>query len=596
MSISLGIYSPPKADLDLSGGVFNFSAIVPCHVYELTRQAGSAIGSAVVGYPREYAQDAAPELGKTALIKVDNKPMFRGVVGEAPFEIGPTRDEIRLVLFDDKWLLNRRVLGQVGIGTQGSPAGATGFKDVGFECLFNPEGRPNKDPSSLDFNTGSTAVLWTLSDIMQWLFTYYIGTDEATLDAGAQLTGDGYARAPSHLLLSGQSPLQAIDTVAQLAGESWALTPGPTASAFQCVRPGAGTVRTFKLFPPQGGQQITSAGKYHAISCDVPRSIRNVRDVYQAVSAPVLKEHTYTSTGTAPLLKLQASFAASKEYQARYEVDVTQYAAHNLGANLSAGSRPKLWSPDLVTRVSADGSAYLTAAQIASTPVLAANERVQKPVLWISPTSTDPDDARLCTGGYRLDLRAGRLDLKNTVELMPDSGETPEQVAVSSWASAGVWLTVATVLETVVSDETEVGAQYLPTQFYQVISKPDLVPEVREYSYLPDLSGDNNARTQVAGTPAETYIDVADRLSEAIASAIAETASIESAVTLTLPFCPLVAVGDRIAIVGREIGLSGDEVITELVYQFEDSYANEVVVRGTNVVGAIDPDAFVRES
>ena len=596
MSHNLGVFKPPEADLFLAGIVLKSGGRAVVHVQEINKYAGAAIGNAVISYPAAFAVDADPELGKEARLKIGGKTVFRGVVGQGPFDIGPDSDEIVLVLFDDKWLIASKTIGQIGVGTQGDPAGTTGFKDVGFEVIFNRDGRPNKDPASIEFNTGSTAVYWTCKTIMQFLFGYVDAT-VATLDDDL-LSGDGYARIPTHVNLIGQQVHQAIDTVAQLAGESWGLVPGSAKSEFIPVRPGSGTQRTVRLFKPKAGARSTSSNKYHAVRCSVPKSIRSSRDLYQAVSAPIVKEHTYSSVAGEeegdpedPLLLRAASFA-DKSYAARFYVDVTKYADYNLGSSLSAGSTPKPWLAHLVTRISADGSAYVTAAQIAADDTLRGAQRIQKPFVWLA-TDGDKGNARLVDAGHRIDLDHGTIDFKATLDLMADTGDDPEDVAITDWSTVGIWLTVATVLEIPESVETASGSQYLPVSFCQVISKSDLAPERRQLADLPDLAGNNNAITTEADPDEEEYIDITTRLQDAINSAIAASPAVETPVTVELPFVPLFEIGDLLAVSGRAVGASGDEAISSISYKFTEGVPSMAVVNATNVPAAIDPDNYL---
>jgi hypothetical protein len=259
-------------------------------VHEVSVFAGATIGQAVVGWPARYASDASMEMGKSVRLRIGSKTAFRGVVGQMLGTIDPDDDSIGVLLYDDKWLLNSRTVGQVGIGTQGGGAG--GFADVGFQVVFNRAGAPNKNPDSLDFNTGSTAVYWTCKTVLQFLFAYYV-PDGFTLDASA--FSAAYDRAPTDLDLRWMKALDAIDTVVSIAGESWGLTYQTSGSTFVSVRPGAGDQKRVRLFAPKGGARAESAGETVAQNATISKSIRTVRDRYQAVSAPVVKEHTYCS-------------------------------------------------------------------------------------------------------------------------------------------------------------------------------------------------------------------------------------------------------------------------------------------------------------
>jgi len=588
MRLADGVYVPPEGKIVGAVSPYSFFPIV-VHIREIAKYAGAAIGTAVISYPAQYAMDASPQLGAAALIQIGSKTIFRGVVGQAPFEVNTDSDEITLTLFDDKYLMESKMTGQIGIGTQDD--GASGFQDVGYEIVFNAEGRPNKDPESLDFNTGSTAVYWTLSDIMQFLFTYYVDSDVATVSEEA--LDDDYTRIPSNLNLLGQTALSAVDTVAQLSGQSWGLTAAGEASAFIAVKPGAGTERTAWLFRPKSGASVESSGPHHLSSVKVPLTIKNSRDVFQAVSSRVVKESTYSNKGDNPLLSRVTAFV-DKEYAARWKVDVTKYAANNLGANLSSGSRPKPLLQNLLTRRNAAGTAYITAAEIAASPVLASAERLPKTIVWLSEDGTE-GEARLCAGGVRIDYEAGLIDFEPNVSLMVDGEDKPEEVEISDWSTVGIWWTVVTVLELPESTETDEDSRYLPRSFYQIISKPDLVPEKREDVWLPDLSGDKNDVTVLATEEEETYVDISSKLSDAVAAALEASAELESPISAEFPFAPEdFEIGDMLDISGRNVKTTGREVITAIRYLFEEGVPDVLQIEATNITAGLDPEQFVQ--
>ena len=591
MTIMLeGVYKPPTAHIQLEGIVFNHWPVT-AQIIEISKLAGAAVGSAVVIYPSEYASDAAPEMGKWIRLKIGNQIVFRGVVGHGPYQIESRSDELQLVAFDDKWGMEANIIGQPGIGSQGDPAGSEGFQDVGFEVIFNRDGKPNKNASNREFDTGSSAVYWALGDIMLFLFDYYIDSTVAQIDAD-DLTS-AYNRTPSHLCMIGQTALQAVDTVAQLAGQSWGLVPGTSHSQFTPVIPGAGTTRRVYLARPKGGQRVTGTTSYHASSCRAGTTIRNSRDSYLAVSSRIVKETTYKNFGDNPLLTGRGLFE-DKEYYVRYDVDVTKYSANNLGNNLSAGSRPHPWLPHLVTRLTADGSDYVTKAQIDATPALLANERVQKPQVWVSPTDTDSANARLCTGGVRIDCDNATIDFKRVINLEPADAADPDDVEIPNWTNVGIWLTVATVLALPDSVQSSTDDEYLPRTFYDIIQKPDLVPERRQDAWLPDLTNASpNAITQVATSAEEKYVDVDARLTDAINSAIAASPAIESPLMLEFPFLPSIDIGNLIDVRGRNVGASGNEVVTEVSYKFVDGVPSFMKVQATNITVGVDPSQFV---
>lgn len=586
--ISDGVFVAPKCKAYFDAAMFNFFpnewAILEAHSY-----AGEAIGSAVISAPAHYAQDADPDLGRTVRLKFDGQWIFRGLVIEGDFQIGPDEDQLVLTCVDDKWRLQHRTIGQMGIGTQGSPTGADGFADVGFDTTFNKDGKPNKNPGSLDFSLGSTAVYWTLEDILEWIFQYYVELTWATLDTDD--LSAAYEREPSHLALGGQTVLQAIDTVAQLAGQSWGLRAGANYSTFVPVAPGSGSVRAVRLAKPRMRGRANDATIYHASSCRISKTIRNAFDTYQAVSAPIVKETTYTTSGVDPLLVLRAGWSDG-DWVTRYDVDVEAYAAHELGADRTAGAAPKPWLPHLLTRRKSDSQAYITAAEIAATPALRHAEQIGEPIVWLA-TDGVAANARRVTGGMRIDLDHGTVDFKAEVELLDDTEDASAKEEISDWATVDIWLTVATVLETPESVETSAGNQYLHEPAYFIIAKSDLVPERRQDVWLPDLAAGNNDVTTASAGSEEEYVSVTDQLQDAIDSAIASTPAVETQMDADMPFAPVYRIGERIEVLGRESNATGDEVVVESSFQIYEKFESRI--RATNVVGAeaLDPEQFV---
>jgi hypothetical protein len=298
----------------------------------------------------------------------------------------------------------------------------------------------------------------------------------------------------------------------------------------------------------------------------------------------------YSNKGTNPMLKRVENFK-HKEYAARFEVDVSKYEDNNLGKNLSTGSQPKPWLSDLVTRLNATADGYVTAAQISSTPALTKNQRVDIPV-WISTDGTE-GNAKLCSGKFRFDVKHGLIDFEARVEIMTEKGKTREMISVTDWSAVGIWITVATVLENQQVVEST-GETYLPETMYELILKPDLVPERRQNTWLPDLSTElPHQITKLSTSAEEKYIDIEDRLTEAATSAQAQSPKVETPITLLLEFFPVWAVGDRISVAGRSTGATGDEVITSISFDVTHSY--ETRIQASNVMKSVDPEKFVHK-
>lgn len=584
-----GVYTPPKAVADFDGPAPALYMPPVVAIHRVEQMAGAAIGTAVISYPAHYASDATPQMGKGVRIKLEGRVIFRGVIGNGPFKVSNDSDELQLVLFDDKWLMSRKTIGQPGIGTKpNSVPGLYGFNDVCFDVIFNRDGKPNKDPDKTDFITDATAVFWTLKDVLKFVFLYYIDPADAKLNSA--LLSSGYDRKPTHLNLVGQTALQAVDTVAQHAGESWGLIPGSSSSAFVPVRPGHGTKRSIFFFKPKAHGRSDSATTWHVSDGSSSLSVQECKDDYIAMSGSILKEHTVTNKGSYPLLVRNTSYVdPAKEHVAQYTVDVEQYAVHMLGPALSAGSRPKKWSRELVTRLNAGKNGYITAANIAADPSLRHNDRLAKPFLWVSLDGTEAN-ARLCTGGFRINADHGTIEFKAKPDLWPATGDKEESVTVGNWATAGIWLTIATVIGLPKTSQSTVASRYLPKRFTQLIIKSDLVPEQRGIVWLPKMSGTNNELDKVS-LVTEEYVDVSDQLDEMVDGAIAQTPDIESPLDLEFPFMPELNIGDRLEVNGRSFAVSGNEVVTQISYNIHNAY--DVKVRATNVLAGVNPEQFM---
>lgn len=583
-----GVMIPPSITLHLSSVAVTVPPILAT-IRTVEQFAGAAIGSAAISYEAHRASDVTRNIGDRARISAGGDTIFSGAIGHAPLAVGQGEDDVELILFDDKWLINSRVIGQIGIGTQGDPVGLLGFKDVGFDLIFNKDGGPNKDPATLDFNTGSTAVQWTLTDILNLIFSKYISPTIATLNL-AEINRAAWLRKPTHLNLTGNRVLQALDAVTELAGESWTLQPGPVVSTFKSVRAGAGTIRTARVFSPYGGASVLAAGESHAGDIKVALSIENCRDKWQAVSSPILLESVYSKANE--LLARQTTFK-DPEYAARFAVDVTKYSANGLGNDLSVGSKPKAWKKDLVSRMKTDGSGYLEKADLDANPALATNQTIEIPV-WISATG-NVAGMKLVSGGIRIDTENGTVDFEKSVQVAGDTfGAAPTSLAITDWATAGVWITVATVLREVQTAITTDDDLYLSEPSVEVIPKTDLVPERRYKSLLPSLAGTNpNTYLTIAADAEEKYIDVTDRLQDVVDSARSTSQEIETPIDVVMEMFPIWQIGDQLRISGRNLGQTGNEVIVSLRYELHGSY--KTIVHATNLVKGIKADVFTRQ-
>lgn len=552
----------------------------PARVDRVEKFAGAAVGSAVVQFKVPYAQRGQVGYGKAASIRVGGTYIFRGTIGTSPVYVSNEDDYVEAVLYDDKWGMQRLIVGQSGIGTLAGPE--RGFPDVGFEVIFNRDGKPNKNPAALNFYTGTNAVYWTLKQALEFVFLYYIDPTVATLTVSD--LDAAFLRTPSHLSVVGRSGAQAVDDICQVAGRSWGLKAQASASKFLLVKPGGGTNRTVYFFDPRGGRVVTDAGEWHASSATIQGSILHARDIHQARSARIVVETTLFSFGANAMLK-KATFT-DKKFKARFVSDVSKYEANSLGKNLSEGSPAKPWLSALLTRINSAGG-YVAAVD---TEAHMDDPRVEIPV-WVCPDVTVASPTvRLAVGGYEVDYEKGLIDFEAEVDFI--GADRKKIRAKMDWTKAGVMMTAAVVLESPQFVETDAGDSYLPKNFYVVIDKPDLVPERRYKSRLPKLTTTNpDDFDDFAGT-LEKYVDVESRLQDAVDASLASMPKVETPITVDFPLFPLCEIGDLLNVSGRDLGASGDEVIIAIRYAVHDAYRTSV--EASNVTAAIDPERFIK--
>lgn len=572
------IFNPAECKVHISGMLFS---AFPATIHFLEHCSGAEPGTAVISWPQKYATPQMTKFGDGMYITLGGEIVFRGIIAGVPITIDSNTDIVELHCVDDKWLMSRNIIGQIGIGTV---AGGAGFPDVGYDVVFNRDGRPDKDPSKDDFNLGSTAVFWSFKSMLSFIFTNYVDTTVATL-ATARL-GAAYARKALNVNLVGQTAAQAIDTIVEKAGESWGLMPTAKVSEFVPMRPGGwGHKQAVTLNSPKGRQTIVGAGIRHASSVQINANIQSVRDQVQVVSGNEVRECTISSAAAlaspTPLLVKDASFV-SPDFIVRYSVNVLAYAANDLGCNLSAGARPKPWLPSLNTRLNAAGNDYLTAAQLAATPGLQVNERARI-AIWVA-TDGNVNHAKLITRGAYVDHAKATISLPAKVGVF-DATASDKTVALDisgSLATLAIWVTCATVLETFEQSVTAIANTYLPKPFTQLVRKDDIIPETRQDCSLPDLTTGEMTVTVGIEDGLEKYLDIAAQLTEIRDSVALLAPKVANDLTIGFDFIPILFIGDLLEINGRDIGQSGQEVVTNVTYDVHAAY--HTTVKATDVV------------
>lgn len=562
------IYRVPECKLHLSGITY---AQYPATIRTISWPAGAQLGRATLGWPDKFAAAQNTKFGDRASITVGNDIVFRGCIAASPLAISDISDGTELDLYCDKWLMSRRIIGQTDIGTQTITGSGqkVGFRHVGFDIVFNADNLPNKQPGAMDFERGPDADWWTLKDIMEFLFHHYIDSKVAALDL-ARL-GSAYDQELPSINLVGQTALQAVDTVVELSGESWALKPTEQHSEFVPLRAGGfGRTRQITVREPATSAAAPSTpDPYIADAVDAVPTLENARDTVQVMSAPIMLESIFTNTGESPLLERED--LTGSEFAVRYRIDVTKYQAHGLGCDLPAGAKPKPIANRLLTRVKSTGG-YYTAAELLAKPALNDAPRADIPV-WVSTTGAEAA-AQLVLSGVRIDADQGLIYFQRTVKLLK-SDNTSEDKTITDWSSVGVWVTLAIRTERVEAEESLDENKFLPDPFVRLIQRSDLVPEQRFNAWLPGTTP--NTIDKVA-TTIEKYVDVTDALEAACASAAALSEKIENNFTLLFRLMPVMGCGELVRIIGRNIGQQGDEIITGITYDVHDRYLTRVEV------------------
>lgn len=590
--VSNGICTPPKATLKLSAAVFAYEGTA--QILQIAKYAGSQIGSATIAYRANYA-DGVPPVGAEMVLSLNGTVVWRGVIMEAPATISEDEDQVLLVGACDKELLDREIVGAVGIGSQ---AGG-GFRHVGYDITFNPGGAPNRQATGRDFDKGSSAAYWTLEQILRWVFDYYVQATSVTLTGF--LPSFGWSQVLPDISLAGQSALQAIDYLCGLAGESWGLRYRTGGSEFVSIRPGTGDDAYVSVFQPKNRASASNVTDQHGY-VSVRRSLRLSRSTHCAISGRMVIETTYQS-GTSELLTRSTTFKdPDAKYTQHYLVDVTAYAAHGLGQSLTAGARPKPWRDALVSRL--NGSSYMTAAEIDAVAARKTTAPQARPVIWIKLTDSH-DVWFMCHGGSKIDTEHCRLSFQDEVTLMltddlvsaaedlegwnldhfvtVDQAEKKANVVVADWALVTVRLTIATEIEERETADVFGGG----TVWGRVlIQRDDLIPEARINSTLPDLT-DMAASVDVASGTREMYVSQQDALQTACELSVRSSPGVETEIRARMPFVPIFEIGARLRVQGRSLGTTGNEAIKEISYEFVDGVPTMANVIGSDTTAGM---------
>jgi hypothetical protein len=551
-----GIVTTPYAELYLSSATATDATIL-----SVRTEVGNSIGTAVVRYELLHGESGMASVGEHARIAIGGTTVFRGSVGYSELVVEDGDDYNEIMLVDDRFLMQALTVGQPDIGTNED---GSGFSDVGWDIVFNADGVPNKAPDELDFNTGSNAESWTLRSILEMVCEFWLD-DTISLNAGS--LPDVFDSIPTSVSMTGMTGLQAVDSVFQLAGTDWCLDYGSSGSQVEACPGSIG--RTIYLGAPKGGTTAESLSYTDAGDCRFRNRVLDSFDRVHAVSGPVVVETTYNTANG--LLVKDAAFK-DKQYALRFKVDVTQYAGNGLGQSLSAGSKPKPWLQQLVTRMSDDGDSYLSVSAMSALAALDSARPEYK--LWI----TDGDDRWLLTGKFAIDADNGYILMESSVEVAASNGtSTTLALTDERQASMEVAFTVATLTDMRREFSTASSGSYLPDHHHRMIEVTSLTPEVRINSYLPDLDSDEPGASVQVASSAEDYVSVDDRLEEAAEAELTASPKVENSGRVELPFMPVLSVGNTVGFSGRATGMS-NVYVRSIDYYVHREYSTIITV------------------
>ena len=202
------------------------------------------------------------------------------------------------------------------------------------------------------------------------------------------------------------------------------------------------------------------------------------------------------------------------------------------------------------------------------------------------------DNKQLVTDGIRIDEKNGAIEFKELVTVWEETGGTwfKVQKNLNGKTNLAVWVTVA--VEDPLPEYAETDEAIFTRRNVEVIESR-LEPLRRYNSWLPNLaSSDRNAHSVIAAASEEKYRDITARLQALAAAAAASSPNIERPLSFFFPWLPLFRIGDRIALSGRTMPVSGNEVVIEITYNGDDQ---ECEVRASDVVGTVNPEQFVQE-
>ena len=533
---------------------------------------GSAYGSCTIAFPEMRGTGISVDRSEVS-VAVNGSTVFRGTAVVRRGSVGEGRDIPSIGLRDVRWLLAGTKVGQHGIGDLDEELG--GFATVGYQLLFNPNGIGNKAPDDLAFTADATAVKWTLSEMLEFVLTWY--ADE--LLSLPSSFSSAWEEEADHVFLFLQSVPDAIDTLCALAGESWGVdysTEPPKMVLLNSTPSGS-----VSLVLPERTSSVSTATDSHILSLEYVDSVENSCDSVEVHTARERIETTHSNEEAwSSGMVLEGFKCAEKGYVYGFKPDVTAYEAAALGKNLTEGSRPKRWLRYLCSQVS--DTSWLSALD---SEIESGRGALPEQCLWLK-SGADGAVPRRIVGGFSIRFDRCELLFAEQIELANGGGA---RISAESWASGywTVYFTVATEMEFNQGVVSVTGSQHVSAgTLKEAIYRSDMVPMYRINAMLPDLTTEDEDDTITAGNGAmEAYVDLDDRLLELGKRYRIARGAVEYSADIRTLGLPAVKLGNGISISGASVDFSGNEVVTSIDYDLAGG--DFVVIRVTNNIARL---------
>lgn len=531
---------------------------------------GAQAAECVLDLP-EYVPDRTTwSDGLELNVFVESYPVFKGVTVATSRTIGGSDQQVRISARDMRHVLQGRPIGEWYVGplfsTSGFPDG--GWPGMGYDLIFNKNNQPNRAASRrltsntghdvYDFSFGDTAEYWTFTQILAFLFYWYVNPNIIRLPHPASSWNLYYtiydSSAPEVDAQTG-TLAHVIDRVTSQLGGSWTLAydgapgSGNTHAYYMPLHEAIGPSLRVAVEVDKPNTSTVHT-KYAASRIDLTESTGHVYDKIQVFSDSRVVETTYSNLQNAPLLERKTSDIPD-DYICYFVTKPDNYEPHALAPNLSAFDRPKPWRRYLVTRRKDDGT-YADPDDNKDN-----HNRIEcKDTVWITDEAdkNDPTWHRV-KSGVDIDLDKARLRVKKEVTVYGDKKDDTSKLKFDTFLAVGIQITVATRVEYPDYAKTDTSQEYLNYSRMRSVTRSDLQPLYRYNSVLPDPSSSDPHSTTVAASSWETYEDVQPELDAYRDRLYNATSQKEQRARIRLPQFPGIQLGWELTFTPADYGL-----------------------------------------